>query len=139
MNRPLSRKATEQLAADAKAMPFKVRKADALAEWLEVDIALRDRLDLRTIGATDMKKRARTMRRKRKDRERKAAARLAKGARPHSESYAATEPWAKAGMSRATWYRHGKPRRETDSSTILLSLTAKLGANLDAGIWAYRR
>jgi hypothetical protein len=123
MSRPLSRKAAKELAADAKAQPFKVRRADALAEWLEVDIALRDRLGLRTIGATDMKKRARTLRRKRKDRENKAAARLEKGARPHSESYAATEPWVEAGMSRATWYRHGKPRRETDSSTILLSLS----------------
>ena len=80
-------------------------KADAIAKELSLDDATRTRLKIRTIGAVDCGKAQRTTRRRRKriaaDRARRARA----GARPHSQSAAATQPWLDEGISRRTWYR----------------------------------
>lgn len=43
------------------------------------------------------------------DRERKAAARRARGVRPRSESLARTQPWRAVGIPRSTWFAKGKP------------------------------
>ena len=87
--------------------------ADALGKRLHLSDAERTALGITTIGGYDVPKAARLARRKAKDREDKAAKRLASGARPRSESAARTKPWLALGMSRATWYRRGKPTVST--------------------------
>jgi hypothetical protein len=51
--------------------------------------------------------------RKRKARRREERRRRALGAKPQSESLSRIQPWAKLGMSRARWYRLGKPDETT--------------------------
>lgn len=84
-------------------------KADQLAWRYRVTKEERTMLGLTTIGAIDHGKAARTKRRKERDRQRKAAARRAAGAKPRSEYEAATieraKPWEAEGISRRTWYR----------------------------------
>lgn len=41
--------------------------------------------------------------------EREKAKRVAAGATPHEQSKARLKPWEQLGMSRATWYRQGRP------------------------------
>src|SRR5262249_38385872 len=98
--------------------------ADHLAKFLGVTYAQRQALGLTTIGSINVKKRARKMLRKRRDRLAKEAKRRALGMRPQSRSLSATKPWRELGMSRASWYRRNKARkkRETTLSTpIFLS------------------
>jgi hypothetical protein len=84
--------------------------ADALAESLNVTYAKRQRLGLKTIGATDVPKAQRTKLRKARDRDRKRAEREANGATPREQSHSRTQPWLAAGFNcRKTWERHGKP------------------------------
>jgi hypothetical protein len=84
-------------------------KADNLAWRLRLTAEERRMLGVTTIGAIDENKAARTKRRKRLDRERKAKARRAKGAKPRKDyeahSIAQAMPWIDEGISRATWYR----------------------------------
>lgn len=80
-------------------------KADALADRLRVDYDTRMRLKIRTIGATDKKKRARTLLRKKRAAERHRIRRLAAGATPQSQSVERQKPWDKEGISRRSWYR----------------------------------
>ncbi|UVO38097.1 hypothetical protein KUL72_06890 [Bradyrhizobium arachidis] len=99
-------------------------KADALARELRLDDSTRTRLKIRTIGAVDCSKSKRMTRRRRKriaaDRARRAKA----GARPHTQSAAATQPWIDEGVSRSTYYRRRAARKagratvETDSRPI---------------------
>jgi hypothetical protein len=91
-------------------------KADALGGYLQVSYAARQELGIRTIGAYDVNKRTRTLLRKRKKRAAMAAKRRANGARPHSESLSATQPWRALNVSRSTWYE----RRWTNSYPIAL-------------------
>jgi hypothetical protein len=110
--------------ADAEALveatrPRKI-KADDLAKLLGVTYAQRKALGIKTIGACDITKRARKELRKRDDRERKAKARRAAGAKPHSQSLARTAPWLAEGISRRTWFR----RRGTNSSATVSFFTA---------------
>jgi hypothetical protein len=67
-------------------------------------------LGVTTIGAVDENKAARTKRRKRLDRERKANARRAKGAKPRNDAQSISQamPWLEEGISRRTWYRRRK-------------------------------
>jgi len=44
-----------------------------------------------------------------RDQKRQAKHRAALGAKPHSQSASRTKPWEAVGMSRASWYRAGKP------------------------------
>jgi hypothetical protein len=81
-----------------------IRKADALAKYLGVTLALRQRLHLRTIGATDLPKRARSGLRKQKAKERDEKRRRLSGAKPHAESLARAKPWEAEGICRRTWY-----------------------------------
>ncbi|MGY4466587.1 hypothetical protein ACVWWK_002269 [Bradyrhizobium sp. LB9.1b] len=99
-------------------------KADSLARELRLDDATRTRLKIKTIGAVDCGKAKRMTRRRRKriaaDRARRAKA----GARPHTQSTAATQPWIDEAISRATYYRRlaarktGRATVETDSRPI---------------------
>jgi len=83
--------------------------ADDLAIALHLTDADRTALGIRTIGAVDYSKAARTKRRKRIRKERDAARRAAAGAKPQSQSLSATKPWKRENppVSKATWYRRG--------------------------------
>jgi hypothetical protein len=76
-------------------------------------MAERTRLKINTIGAEDFPKSKRVALRKAKAKNREAARRLAKGATPRalyeSKSHSQTKPWQTLGMSRAKWYRAGRP------------------------------
>jgi hypothetical protein len=106
---------------------------DRAAEMLDVTMAERTALSLRTIGAVDCSREGRKVvamqHKKEADRARAAAKRAAAGARPHAQSYAAVKPWEAFGESRAAFYRRPKDEREamldeasgkaeTDSSRI---------------------
>src|SRR5262249_5529841 len=83
---------------------------------------LRTQLEIKTIGARDSSRRARRARRRLRNREYQRRRREAAGARPHSQSLSATQPWREQGMSRPTWDRKNKARmtRETDSKAVTL-------------------
>jgi hypothetical protein len=83
--------------------------ADALGKRLRLSDAERTALGVTTIGAYDVPKAERLARRRELNHAAKTAKRRAAGARPRVESAARTRPWAALGMSRRTWYRHGKP------------------------------
>jgi hypothetical protein len=113
----------ERLAKRVAAKPRKWR-ADSMARELNVTKAERDALGLTTIGAVDFTKRQRTKaakdRRSQRDRTRRERAAADAGrvlrARPGRPHRTTTPPWELAGMTRSTWYRHGKP-----SGTIILT------------------
>lgn len=89
-------------------------RADSLANLLRLTNAERSFLGIRTIGAVDRGKRQRAADRKAADRAYQAAKRAAGGATPQKASKSKLQPWKRAGMSRAKWYRLHS--RETDSS-----------------------
>jgi hypothetical protein len=101
-----------KLLAEIDHKPRKWR-ADKLADRLRLTEAERHHLRITTIGAIDVTKAERTKRRKQAKREFIAAARRANGAIPRAEyeakSLSQTKPWEALGMSRASWYRAGKP------------------------------
>src|SRR5947199_1030415 len=84
--------------------------ADDLAIALHLTDAERTALSIHTIGAVDYSKAARTKRRKRKNRDQERQRRAAAGAKPHSQSLSALEPWKLENppISRTKWYRLGK-------------------------------
>lgn len=97
-------------------------RADGVAGLLHVTMTERTNLGLRTIGASDLSKSARTKlakdRKRERDREQKEATRRAEGrqerASQRATSLAALKPWEAEGVSRRTWYR----RRGTAVSRI---------------------
>lgn len=104
----------------------RMMRADGVAGLLHVTMAERLALKLKTIGAADMtraererfmKKRKREMDRKRDEQKRRAA-----GAKDRAsfvaQSISTAKPWEALKMSRAKWYRLGKPTRETSPSRI---------------------
>jgi hypothetical protein len=101
-----------KLLAEIDHKPRKWR-ADKLAHRLGLTEAVRRRLRITTIGAIDMTKAERAKRRKEATRQRKASARQSAGAQPRADyeanSLTQTKPWDALGMSRASWYRAGKP------------------------------
>jgi hypothetical protein len=84
--------------------------ADDLAIALHLTDADRKALSIRTIGAVDYSKAARTKRRKRINRDQERQRRAAAGAKPHSRSLSALKPWKLENppMSRTKWYRLSK-------------------------------
>jgi len=97
-------------------------RADNLARFLGVTYEQRQALRLITIGSVDVKKRARKVLRRRKDRLYQEGRRRALGARPQSQSLSRTKPWEAMNMSRRTWERHrNKARDATSSAAIFLS------------------
>jgi hypothetical protein len=109
------------------ALTPKQMKADDLAKWLGVKYVERQLLGLTRIGAVNVGRRARTVLRKRRDRLAKERKRRGRGARPRSEyeanSLSKTKPWEQLGLSRARWYRLGRPaavnEAETSTSTAV--------------------
>jgi hypothetical protein len=88
-------------------------RADKLAQRLHLTETERTRLKITTIGAVDVSKEERATRRKLRKRfylharRRKAGAKLRVDYEANSISR--SKPWERLGMSRASWYRAGKP------------------------------
>jgi hypothetical protein len=90
-------------------------RGEKLAQLMRLTEAERRRLAITTIGSIDVTRAERAKRRKQAKREAIAAARRATGTKPRKEWLAAhsltrTKPWEALKMSRASWYRAGKPR-----------------------------
>lgn len=106
----------EKLLVEAITRPQRWR-ADKLAWRLGLNEADRTALGITTIGAIDLSRADRIKRRKAKHRRLAIARRRAKGAKPRAQylatSISRTRPWLQLGMSRAKWYRMGKPSLET--------------------------
>lgn len=91
--------------------------ADELGARLRLTAEERKMLGITTIGAFDVTRADRMKQRKAYQREHKARARRAKGAKPRSESVTARRPWVEAGISRASWYRQQQRQPETVSAS----------------------
>jgi hypothetical protein len=102
----------QALTAKIIANPIRWR-ADKLAARLGLTEDERCRLRITTIGAIDLSKEQRKARRKLRNRLLKEVRRRQAGAKQRSEYEAASlsrnKPWERLGMSRAAWYRAGKP------------------------------
>lgn len=100
------------MTAKVLAKPLRWR-ADKLAMRLHLTEAERHRLRITTIGACDLLKAEGQARRRLRDRLCKEARRRSAGAKLRADyeknSVNRTEPWKALGMSRASWYRAGKP------------------------------
>lgn len=104
----------EAEALKARAMQKRIRyRASTLAARFNLTAAERRLLDIRTIGAVDRTKEQLAADSRQRELDRKAAARRTAGAKTRAEyeanSLARTKPWERLGMSRATWYRTGRP------------------------------
>jgi hypothetical protein len=105
---------TEVAIMTAKVISKPLRwRADNLAARLNLTEAERQRLRIRTIGAIDLTKEQRKARRREQDRLRRRRKLRARGAQPRGEyeanSLTRRKPWERLEMSRASWYRAGKP------------------------------
>jgi hypothetical protein len=85
--------------------PLLSRSAAALGVVLRLRWEERQAHQIMTIRAFDVSPAAAAKLRKAKDRERKQAARAAKGAKPHAQAFSRTKPWKVRGISRRTWER----------------------------------
>jgi hypothetical protein len=88
-------------------------KADKLAWRLKLTDTDRERLGITTIGSIDVSRAERTQRREARKYQRLVMRRRLKGAKPRAQyeaqSISRAKPWESLGMSRASWYRAGKP------------------------------
>lgn len=88
-------------------------RADTLGALLQVTADERDRLDLRTIGPCDQTREQRAIIVKQRKRDRDRVRRREQGAKLRAEyerwSITGRRPWVALGMSRADWYRKGRP------------------------------
>jgi hypothetical protein len=97
------------------------RTADGLARFLGLKYDVRQKLRMWTIGAIDIKQRARKELRKRQNRIAHERRRRERGMRPREQSLTRTKPWEAEGMSRAKWYRNKqRTERETKVSAAYL-------------------
>jgi hypothetical protein len=110
----LPRDVAEEIAERVVAKPLRY-KAATLGWRLGLTRAERDVCRVTTIRAMNMTEADMQVERKRKAAtraaRRRAEARAKRPARP--EPLSETKPWEKVGMSRATWYRKGKPIPES--------------------------
>jgi hypothetical protein len=121
-------------------------RADTLARRVGLGHRERAALQITTIGAVDKPKKERERERRERKRQAREAARRAAGAVTRAEYRAMCRaasaaakakrprPWEAAGMSRATWYRHGKPEaaalRETPVRAQHISFSADTNRRL---------
>ena len=113
----LSENEAKQVIADAERFS-PIYNADKLGAHLRLDDATRTRIGVRTIGAWDVSKRQRTLRRKRRASARQARHRRKRGARPHSQSLSQTRPWDAEGISRRTWERRRSRQRQKPATSL---------------------
>lgn len=107
----LSLKDADELLGDAIMKPRRWR-ADKLAWRLKLIEEDRKACRITTIGAIDLSRNQRAARRREAKRLAKEVKRRAAGAKPRAEYLAAarsSKPWLALGMSRASWFRRGKP------------------------------
>jgi len=117
----MPRHQAEALAERVIASPRRY-KATTLGWRLRLTGEERAALDIQTIRAMGMTDAKMAAERRRKNRERKAADRERQHQRePKAVPLPQSEPWLAFGMSRATWYRKGKPTRPT---TVRQNLSA---------------
>jgi hypothetical protein len=90
-----------------------IKRADPLGKFFGLKYALRKKLKIKTIGAADVPKRARTELRKRNARKREAARRQTAGALPRAQSLSQTRPWEADGVCRRTWERRRRGERDS--------------------------
>jgi hypothetical protein len=94
-------------------------RADPMAARLGLKEADRARLRITTIGAVDVTKAEREAARKARMRKAKADKRRANGLKPRAEYLAQfkerAKPWEIDGISRRTWYRQQRQKREISS------------------------
>jgi hypothetical protein len=92
--------------------------ADKLGALLRLTEEERQGLGITTIGSIEVSKEERARRRREAGRQRDERRRRSKGAKPREDyeakSKSRTKPWAKFGMSRASWYRAGKPMPDAE-------------------------
>lgn len=109
----LSIAAAREITTDAIMRPQRW-KADRLAWRLKLTDADRTRLQITTIGAVDVSREERAARRAQRKYNRRQIRRRRAGMRPRAEYLAASitraKPWVELGISRAAWYRAGKPQ-----------------------------
>lgn len=118
----------------------RMMRADGVAGLLHVTMAERLALKLKTIGAADMtaaqRKRFMKSRKREMDRKRDEQKRRAGGAKDRAsyvaQSISTAKPWEALKMSRAKWYRLGKPTCETSPSRI--EVIGKSEAPVSSGI-----
>ena len=84
-----------------------------LGDHMNLTEAERRDAGIRTIGTVDVTSKQRKQARKVRDKDRKAAQRRAKGAKPHAESARKLKPWKAEGIGRTTYYL----RRQKDGGT----------------------
>jgi hypothetical protein len=78
---------------------------DACAHGIKLTYAVRQALQITSIGSIDKTKAQRTRLRKERNRDREARRRYAAGAKPRGVSLSRTRPWQAEGISRRTWFR----------------------------------
>jgi hypothetical protein len=101
-----------QIIEEADARPA-IRDADALGRYLGLTDEMRTALRIDTIGASDVTRQQRAVRRKKRNRMHNQAKRRARGTKTRAEYLAAVSVlgprrWEAEGKSRRTWYRHRK-------------------------------
>jgi hypothetical protein len=89
-------------------------RADTLAKKLNLTDAERIKPKIKTIGAVDVGKDERLQRRRERDRHYRLQRRRTQGGKARADYEAnaltTTKPWLALGISRATWYRQGRPK-----------------------------
>ena len=92
---------------------------------MELESLEREAMGIRTMYAIDRspcaEKEDLRYRHQIKNRARMALKRLKDGAAPRAGSLSRTKPWEALGMSRAAWYRRGKPSAEPTAEVIRLA------------------
>lgn len=104
----LSLASRERLIRDATERPIRW-SADKLAWKLRVTAAERTNLDLRTIGCIDMTKEQRAAQAKERRRQRDRIRYRTQSREEYLHAVRTPKPWTRLGMSRAAWYRAGRP------------------------------
>lgn len=111
---------TKALIAEVLTHPIRWR-ADKLAWRMRLTAADRSTLRITTIGAIDASKDERTAQRKERNRKAQQSRRRARGVKVRAEyearAISRAKPWISLKMSRAAWYRAGKPSPETSPCT----------------------
>jgi hypothetical protein len=95
-------------------------RADALGQILNLTEAERDRLKIRTIGASGVTKAMRIAKRRERDRLAKRLKRRAAGAKPQAKSINRKRPWSAFGISRATYFRRMRRFRPQYEACVIV-------------------
>jgi hypothetical protein len=104
IGRPITEAHAERIMEEAG--PPRFWSDDACAYGIKLTYAVRQALQITSVGSIDKTKAQRTELRKKRNRNREALRRRAAGAKPRRKSLSRTRPWLDEGISRRTWERH---------------------------------